>query len=95
MSNIVERFGELNEEYRTWLLSSKYLRDRNDYLKSVDQEIRGLALIVFKREDYFVWWYMNTKHSELDGKTHYEYAKQNGLKEIKIMLNGLISPPAT
>ena len=82
------------DEYTSWLNSSKYLQDKKDYSKNISEEVRGLALIVWKEEDSFVWWYMNSKLEELNNKTPYEYARFNDNTKIKRLINWLISPPA-
>lgn len=84
-----------NSELENWLNSDKFFEDKHEYDLHITDEVKTLALSVWKRETYFIWWYMNSKHQELGNKTPYEYAKLNGTTEIKRMINGLISPPAT
>lgn len=95
MDYIIKRFGELKKECNEWLLSAKYLKDKHDYLLSVDAKVRSLASTIWKEEDYFIWWYMNVKNSALNNKTCYEYAKNNDSKEIIKILNYFIDQPFT
>ena len=84
-----------NSELEKWLNSDKFFEDKQNYDLNINDEVKSLALSVWKRETYFIYWYMNSKHQTLDNKTPYEYAKLNGTTEVKRIINGLISPPAT
>lgn len=95
MTSINNFLEDAENEYNSWRNSSKYSQDKQEYLKNVSEEVRDIALMVWKEEDYFIRWYMNEKIEKLGNKTPYEYVKLNGTKEVKRLINGLISPPFT